>query len=74
MVAFDARDLIYKDLKFFGATVAPKAVFETLIGYIERGEVHPMLACVYDLAELHSAQEAFAKKDYVGKIGIKVSL
>lgn len=73
IVTFDARDLIYNDLQFFGATVAPKSVFENLIGYIERNEIRPVLAAVYDLELLTDAQEAFAAKDHIGKIGVQVS-
>ena len=72
-VNFDARDLIYNDLQFFGATVAPKSVFERLIGYIERNEIQPVLAAIYELETLTAAQEAFSAKNFVGKIGVQVS-
>jgi NADPH:quinone reductase-like Zn-dependent oxidoreductase len=73
IVTFDARDLIYSDLEFYGATVAPKYVFEDLVGYIERGEIRPVVAKEFDLSDLAAAQEEFARKTYVGKIAIRVT-
>lgn len=73
IVTFDARDLIYSDLEFYGATVAPKSVFEDLMGYIERGEIRPVVAKAFDLPDLAAAQEEFARKTYVGKIAIRVT-
>jgi NADPH:quinone reductase-like Zn-dependent oxidoreductase len=73
IVTFDARDLIYGDLEFYGATIAPKSVFMNLVGYIERGEIQPVIARVFDLSELRAAQELFLQKKYVGKIAISVA-
>jgi NADPH:quinone reductase-like Zn-dependent oxidoreductase len=72
IVTFDARDLIYGDLKFYGATVAPKQVFDNLMSYIERGEVRPIVAKAFGLSELREAQEEFLRKRFVGKIVIKL--
>jgi NADPH:quinone reductase-like Zn-dependent oxidoreductase len=72
IVTFDARDLIYGDLEFYGATVAPKRVFEDLVTYIERGEIRPVVAKTYRLSELREAQEEFLRKRYVGKLVIKL--
>ncbi|MDP6705889.1 MAG: alcohol dehydrogenase family protein [Alphaproteobacteria bacterium] len=72
IVTFDARELIYRDLEFYGATLAPASVFEDLVGYIERGEIRPIISRVFPLSELKAAQEAFLSKEYVGKIVIKV--
>jgi NADPH:quinone reductase-like Zn-dependent oxidoreductase len=46
----------------------PPGVFADLVGYIERGEIKPMLAAVYPLKELHAAQQAFIDKQHVGNI------
>ncbi len=72
VVTFDARDLIYNDLKFYGATVPPKSVFENLVGYIERREIRPVIAKAYPLSELRLAQEDFLSKSHTGKIVIRV--
>ena len=68
MVNFDLRTFYLRDLTFTGATIVPPGVFADLVGYIERGEIKPMLAAVYPLAELHAAQQAFIDKQHVGNI------
>jgi len=73
IVTFDARHLIYRDLEFYGATVPPREVFADLVGYIERGEVRPVVSRRFPLARLRDAQEAFLAKQDVGKIVIDVA-
>lgn len=73
IVTFDARHLIYRDLELFGATVLPPSVFASLVGYIERGEVRPVVSRRFPLARLREAQEAFLAKRDVGKIVIDVA-
>ncbi len=68
MVNFDLRTFYLRDLTFTGATIVPPGVFADLVGYIERGEIKPMLAAVYPLKELHAAQQAFIDKQHVGNI------
>lgn len=68
IVAFDLRDFYLKDLQFFGATVIPKGVFDNLVGYIERGEIRPLVDAQYPLEELREAQFSFLSKKHVGKI------
>lgn len=72
IVTFDARDLIYSDLVFYGATVAPKRAFEDLVGYIEKGEIRPVVGEIYSLVELRAAQQKFLRKEYVGKVVISI--
>jgi NADPH:quinone reductase-like Zn-dependent oxidoreductase len=55
-----------------GGTFHPREVFASLIRRIEAGEVHPLVAATYPLAELATAQEHFGRKDFVGKIAIEV--
>ncbi len=68
MVEFDLRTFYLRDLTFTGATVVPPGVFADLVGYIERGEIKPLLAATYPLAKLAEAQEAFVAKRHVGNI------
>jgi NADPH:quinone reductase-like Zn-dependent oxidoreductase len=49
-VRFDLRTFYLRDLTFTGATVVPPGVFADLVGYIERGEVRPLLAATWPLA------------------------
>ncbi|MEO1199068.1 MAG: alcohol dehydrogenase family protein, partial [Pseudomonadota bacterium] len=68
IVEFDLRTFYLRDLTFTGATIVPPGVFADLVGYIERGEIKPLLAATYPLEDLHKAQEAFIAKKHVGNI------
>jgi NADPH:quinone reductase-like Zn-dependent oxidoreductase len=67
-VALDLRTLYLKDLRLLGCTIFPPSVFTDLIGYIERGEIRPVLAGSYPLADIVAAQQAFLAKRHTGKI------
>ena len=73
VVELDLRTLYLKDLQLHGATVYEPQVFADLVGYIERGEVRPVVGGTYPLEEIRSAQEAFAAKRHVGSLVITVS-
>jgi NADPH:quinone reductase-like Zn-dependent oxidoreductase len=68
IASLDLRTLYLKDLRLFGCTVLEPEVFPNLIGYIERGEIKPLVAATYPLAQIVAAQEAFLAKRHVGKI------
>jgi NADPH:quinone reductase-like Zn-dependent oxidoreductase len=68
IVEMDLRTFYLRDLTFTGATVVPPGVFADLVGYIERGEIRPILAATYPLEELHAAQQAFIEKKHIGNI------
>ncbi|MCY3649681.1 MAG: alcohol dehydrogenase family protein [Acidimicrobiaceae bacterium] len=70
VVDLDLRTLYLKDLQLHGATVYAPQVFADLVGYIERGEVRPVVGGTYPLEEIHAAQEAFAGKRHVGSLVI----
>ncbi len=72
MVTLDLRTLYLRDLTFTGATVVPPGVFADLVGYIERGEIRPVLARTFPLEELHEAQRAFMAKRHIGNIVVTV--
>jgi len=38
------------------------------VGYIERGEIKPIVAQTFPMREIRSAQAAFMSKAHVGKI------
>ncbi|WP_339822935.1 alcohol dehydrogenase family protein [Sulfitobacter dubius] len=73
IVELDLRTLYLKDLTLIGSTRQEPAVFSDLVGYIERGEIRPLLAESYPLKNLRRAQEAFLEKSHMGKIGIQVA-
>ncbi len=66
IVPLDLRTLYLHDLTFTGATVVSPGTFADLVGYIERGEIRPLLAGSWPLAELRDAQQAFIDKRHVG--------
>ncbi|MEM6971750.1 MAG: alcohol dehydrogenase family protein [Pseudomonadota bacterium] len=68
MVSLDLRTLYLRDLTFAGATTVPPGIFAHLVGYIERGEVTPLLAASYPLEKLVEAQTAFIEKRHTGNI------
>jgi NADPH:quinone reductase-like Zn-dependent oxidoreductase len=73
VVELDLRTLYLKDLTLIGSTYQPENIFRDLVGYIERNEIRPVIAEVFDLKQLRLAQEAFLKKSFVGKIAIRVA-
>ena len=72
MVELDLRTLYLRDLTFTGSTVLPLDVFPNLVRYIERGDIKPVLAATYPLAELKQAQQAFIEKQHIGNIVVTV--
>jgi len=68
MVALDLRVLYLKDLRLLGCTVLEPAVFESLVGYIERGEIRPVVAKTFPLKEIVRAQQEFLAKQFTGKL------
>lgn len=72
IVEFDLRSFYLRDLIFTGATIVPPDLFGKLVGYIERGEIKPLVAASYPLEKLREAQEEFLKKKHLGNIVINV--
>jgi NADPH:quinone reductase-like Zn-dependent oxidoreductase len=72
IVELDLRKLYLKDLTFFGCTHQEDRIFTDLVGYIENGEIRPLIAQTFDLSDLRLAQESFGAKSFVGKIVLRV--
>lgn len=72
MVSFNLRNLIYRDLEFYGATLLPPRVFANLVSYIEAGELVPMVGMTFPLERMREAQDEFLKKRFIGKIVIEI--
>jgi len=68
VVQMDLRRLYLKDLTLFGCTSQDAQVFPNLVGYIERGEIKPIVTKQYPLRDIVAAQEEFLAKKHVGKI------
>ena len=68
IVDLDMRDMYLKDITLIGCTGWDEPVFPNLISYIEKGEIRPLLADTYPLAQIADAQRDFLEKRYTGKI------
>ena len=68
IVALDLRTLYLKDLRLLGCTILEPPVFANLVGYIERGEIKPVLAKTFPLMDIVRAQQEFLGKGFVGKL------
>ena len=72
IVDLDLRTLYLNDITMHGATVLPPVVFENLVGYIECGEINPVVSSTYPLEKMKEAQTAFMKKEHVGAIVVEI--
>ncbi|MBS0389139.1 MAG: alcohol dehydrogenase family protein [Proteobacteria bacterium] len=68
LVSLDMRAFYLKDLTLIGCTNWDEPVFPDLVGYIERGEIRPLVASTFALDQIAAAQRAFLDKRHVGKI------
>ncbi|MBS0377436.1 MAG: alcohol dehydrogenase family protein [Proteobacteria bacterium] len=72
LVSLDLRTLYLKDLRLLGCTIPDDGVFGSLVGYIERGEIRPLISAIFPLEEIAMAQESFMEKAHIGKIVLVV--
>lgn len=66
IVELDMRVFYLKDLTLIGCTGWDEPVFPNVISYIEQGEIRPLLARTYPLAQIAEAQREFLEKSHVG--------
>jgi len=66
MVTMDMRDFYLKDLNLIGCTAWDEPVFPSLIEYIERGEIKPLVAKTFEFKDIAIAQQEFMKKTHFG--------
>jgi NADPH:quinone reductase-like Zn-dependent oxidoreductase len=67
IVSLDMRTFYLKDLTLVGCTAWDEPVFPNLVGYIERGEIRPLVAATFPLERIVEAQREFLEKRHVGK-------
>ena len=72
IVELDLRTLYLGDLTLVGCTYQDAVVFENLVGYVERGEIKPVVARTYPLREIVEAQRDFVAKRFTGKLVLLV--
>jgi NADPH:quinone reductase-like Zn-dependent oxidoreductase len=68
LVDLDLRTLYLKYLELIGSTMGTRKEFADLVGYVERGEIEPLLAGVYPMSRIHEAQSYFEEKSFFGKL------
>lgn len=68
VVSLDMRDMYLKDITLVGCTAWDAQVFPDLVSYIEKGQIHPLLAATYPLHQIAEAQRVFQEKRHIGKI------
>jgi NADPH:quinone reductase-like Zn-dependent oxidoreductase len=66
IVRLDMRELYLRDLTLIGCTAWAAPVFPNLIGYVERGEIRPLIAGIFPLERIVEAQREFLLKAHVG--------
>lgn len=74
LVELDVRTVYLKDLSLFGCTVLGKTVFSNLVRRIESGEVLPVIAGTFSLAQINEAQQQFESRGHIGKFVIDLQL
>jgi NADPH:quinone reductase-like Zn-dependent oxidoreductase len=72
IVELDVRTLYLRDLTLLGCTYQEPEVFARLVGYVERGEIRPLVARTYPLRRIVEAQRDFLAKGFVGKLVLEV--
>ncbi|MEM9105603.1 MAG: zinc-binding dehydrogenase, partial [Pseudomonadota bacterium] len=66
IVELDMRDMYLKDITLIGCTAWDEPVFPNLVGYIERGEIRPIVAKTFPLMDIAKAQQEFLEKTHFG--------
>ncbi|MEM7286155.1 MAG: zinc-binding dehydrogenase [Actinomycetota bacterium] len=67
IVQLDMRTFYLRDIRLIGCTAWDEPVFPNLVGYIEAGEIRPVVAKTFPLTEIVAAQKEFLEKRHVGK-------
>ena len=67
IVELDMRTFYLRDILMIGCTGWDESVFPNLIGYIERGEIRPVVAKTFPLTDIVRAQQEFLTRTHVGK-------
>ncbi|QQL44905.1 alcohol dehydrogenase family protein [Sulfuriroseicoccus oceanibius] len=73
IVELDLRTLYLKDLSLFGGTALSPEIFPALIQRIESGNISPLVAQTFPLAQIPEAQRAFECKQHIGKLVIEIA-
>jgi len=74
ITTIDMRDFYLNDLTLIGCTAWDEPIFENLIGYIEKGEIRPLVAKTFELSDIASAQIEFLNKTHFGNFVLTPTL
>ena len=72
-VNLDVRRLYLANLSLVGSTMHTPRIFDHLVRIARSGEVRPVIAATFDLAELANAQSQLAQRRHVGKLVVRVT-
>jgi NADPH:quinone reductase-like Zn-dependent oxidoreductase len=67
-VDLDVRSLYLANLALAGSTMHTPRVFDLLVDLAREGDVRPVVAATFPLAEVATAQEQLARRAHVGKL------
>ncbi|PRX43670.1 NADPH:quinone reductase-like Zn-dependent oxidoreductase [Prauserella shujinwangii] len=70
LVEADLRTVYLRQLRLVGSSFGTHEDFREVLAHIEAGELQPLLAGTYPLAELGRAQEHFTRKEFFGKLAV----
>lgn len=68
LVEIDLRTVYLNDLSLLGCTFQEDVVFESLVAYLDREELRPVVAQTYPLSQIRQAQSDVLDKRHVGKL------
>jgi len=66
IVTLDKRTFYLNDLTLIGCTAWDEPVFPDLVSYLEAGQIRPLVAATFPLAQIAVAQREFLRKAHVG--------
>ena len=66
LISFDTRTFYLKDLHLIGCTAWDEPVLPSLVSYIEKNQIKPLLAKTFPLEMISKAQQEFLLKKHVG--------
>lgn len=67
-VEMDIRSLYLQNRALIGSTMHTRDHFSTLVDLARSGEIRPVVAATFDLADIHQAHAQLAEREHVGKI------
>lgn len=70
-VTLDVRSLYLQNRALIGSTMHTPQDFQLLVESVRRGDVRPLVAARFGLAEIHEAHSQLAERRHVGKIVVQ---